>query len=269
MGLIIDQIADSPGGLKYLRNALVDASPMPVPEDISPDDLIEQIEARVVEGALTFVFLRPYDAPTPGFTVQGEATLVSEDKKNKGEEIKPAPEIPPEYPVMARKESDQVISSTAKLNADLTKLLFGMFGRERRQTTIGRVLVNTAAEQSDRIHAARLKTDITLEVGKWAGGGLDRPKPEVPVEYKNAAKSTGEMAKFATDKLAASLGPHDPTKSGKPAPAVPETFVQVASGTAQGTKSAAVALGSSFNSMLHRTPFVRPPRAAVPNEDGG
>lgn len=266
---LLDSIAETPAGMHYLRGTLDDASCTPLPEETSDDEILDQVTSQVIEGRLAFVFLRPYDAPTPGFTVEGDATVVTADQQNKAGDLKPAPEIPPEYPKLARLESDQVVDSTGKIVGKLAALLFNSFGRERRQTTIGRQLVLTAAEQSLRIVGARQTTDVSLERGKWPGGGLDRPKPTVPVEYKSAARSTGEMAKVAIDKLAASLAPNDPSKKGRPAPAIPETFVQVASGTAAGTKSAIASLGSSFGSMLHSKPFVRPPSAPVPSEDGG
>ncbi|HRI70890.1 MAG TPA: hypothetical protein PK156_41940 [Polyangium sp.] len=266
--LIVERIATSAGGLKYLRGALVDVSPEPIPEEISDDELLQQVAARLFDGSLSFVFLRPYDAPTPGFTVEGEGALVATDQKNKAGELKPAPEIPPEYPVLARQESDQVIDSTSKIVAALAKQLFLSFGRARRPSTIARTYVTTAKEQAQRILQARQTTDVSLEVAKWAGGGLARPKPEVPVEYKSAAKSTGQTAKVAIDKLAASLGPHEPSKSGRPAPEVPETLVQVASGTADRTNSAIASLGSSFVAMLHSTPFVRVRATPSPTDDG-
>lgn len=265
---LLEEIATTPSGLRYLRNTLVDSSLVPLSEELSDDEVLRQLAARIIEGSLSFVFLRPYDAPTPGFTVEGDAAIVATDQKNKAGDLKPAPEIPPEYPVLARAESDQVIDSTSKLVAKITALLFSTFGRERRQSTIGRTLVTTAAEQSQRILSARQTTDVSLEIGKWPGGGLDRPKPTVPVEYKAAAKSTGEMTKVAIDKLAASLGPHDASKSGRPAPSVPETYVQVASGTASSTKSAIVSLGASFAAMFRPEPFVRPRNTLQATDEG-
>lgn len=264
---VLERIVSSPGGSRYLRGALSDVSKAPIPDDISSDELVQRVAAKLTDGTLSFVFLRPYEAPTPGFVAEGDATAVLTDQKNKADDSKPAPEVPPEYPVLARVESDQVIASTSKLVAKLTALLFGSFGRERRPSTIARTLVTTAGEQAMRIRAARTTTDISLEVGKWVGDGAKRPKPEVPVEYKNAAKETGAQTKVAIDKLSASLGPHDSSKSGRPAAAIPDTLVQVAGGTADRTKSAITSLGSSMGAMLHSTPFVRPPRTAQPSEN--
>jgi hypothetical protein len=266
---VVNEIALSPGGLRYLHRALIDASPAPVPEDISSTDLLAQVIARVVDGSLAFVFLRPQDTAAPAFVVQGEGAVVAAENKNKAGDLKPAPEVPPSYPILARAESDQVVDSTAKLNAKLTALMFGTFARGSRPSTIARTLVTTASEQAQRIQSARQTTDISLEVGKWPGGGLDRVKPEVPIEYKSAAQSTGQMAKVAIDKLSASLGPNDPSKTGRPAASIPETFVQVASGTADGTKSAIVSLGSSFAAMFRHEPFVRPRNTAAASDEGG
>ena len=76
------------------------------------------------------------------------------------------------------------------------------------------------------------------------------------------------MAKVAIDKLSASLGPHDPSKAGRPAASIPSTYVQVASGTADRTKSAIVTLGSSFAAMFPVERFVRPRIAAAPSDEG-
>lgn len=266
---ILAQMAETPSGLRYLRGALLEASSTPLPDELSPEQLLHQITARILDGALSFVFLRPYDAPTPGFIVEGDGAIVVADQKNEAGDLKPAPEIPPEYPKLARAEADQVIDSTSNLVAKMAALLFGSFGRERRKSTIARTLVTTAQEQGQRILSARQTTDVSLEIGKWPGGGLDRPKPTVPVEYKAAARSTGELTKVAIDKLSASLRPHEPSKKARPAPAVPETFVQVASGTADRTKSAIVSLGSSFAPLFRHEPFIRPRNAPAPSDEGG
>ncbi len=265
----VNQIVSTPGGARYLRGALVDASPTPLPQNLSAADLVQQVIARVIDGTLAFVFTRPYDAPAPGFVVEGDGAIVVAEKKNEAGDLKPAPEVPPEYPVLARVESDQVVDSTSKLTGKLAALMFSTFARGHRPSTIARQYVTAAQEQGQRIQSARQTTDVALEIGKWPGGGLDRPKPEVPVEYKSAAKSTGQMTKVAINKLASSLGPHDASKSGRPASSVPETFVQVARGTADSTKSVVVSLGSSFATMFRSEPFVRPRNTAVPSDDGG
>jgi hypothetical protein len=265
----VNQIALTPGGLRYLRGALADASPAPLPINLTSADLLQQVIARVVDGSLSFVFLRPDDAPAPGFVVQGDGAIVVAEKKNEAGDLKPAPEVPPEYPVLARVESDQVIDSTSKLVGKIAALMFGSFGRARRPSTIARTYVTEAREQGQRILSARQTTDVSLEIGKWPGGGLNRPKPEVPVEYKSAATSTGQMTKVAIDKLSASLGPQDPSKTGRPAPSVPDAFVQVARGTADSTKSAVVSLGSSFAAMFRHEPFVRPRNSSAESEDAG
>jgi hypothetical protein len=265
----VNEIAATPGGLRYLRAALVDASPSPLPENLSSTNLLQQVIARVIDGSLAFVFLRPHDAPTPGFIVEGEGAVVVADNKNKAGDLKPAPEVPPAYPILARVESDQVIDSTAKLVGRIVALMFSTFARPNRPSTIARSYVTAAQEQGLRIVAARQTTDVALEIGKWPGGGLDRPKPEVPVEFKSAARSTGQMAKVSIDKLSAALPLHDPSKAGRPAASVPDAFVQVARGTADSTKSAVVSLGSSFAAMFRNEPFVRPRNTLTPTEDGG
>ena len=154
--------------------------------------------------------------------------------------------------MLARVESDEVIDSTSKLVAAIGALLFGKFGREKRPSTLARTYVLLAGEEGTRIQGARRTVDIALDTSRWPGGGLGRPKPSVPVEFKSAAKTTGESARFAVEKLSTSLGPASNTKKGRPAPAIPETYVRVASGTAETTKGAVSALGTSFGAALPR-----------------
>jgi len=265
---LVLKIAATPGGLQYLRSALADTAPALIVQDLAPSALIREVTARIVDGTLAFVFPRHFETQAPAFVVQGEAATVIKDQKNKAGDLKPAPEIPPEYPVLARAESDKIIESTARLVAAISKQMFLSFARARRPSTIARSYVIAAKEQGQRILSARQTTDVSLEIGKWPGGGLDRPKPQVPVEYKSAAQSTGVMTKVAIDKLAASLGPQDSSKKGRPAPAVPETYVHVASGTADSTRAAISSLGSSLASAFRVEPSVRPPRGEVKIDSG-
>ncbi|MDI1436370.1 hypothetical protein [Polyangium sorediatum] len=256
------QIAEKPGGARYLRGVLADDVPKTLVEAMPDDEVLVSLTERITTGRITFVLLRPRDIRAPGFFVEGDATGAVMGPENKAGDLRPAPEVPPEYPVLARVESDQVIESTAKLVADLAALLFGRFAREKRESTIARTYVLVAGEEGTRIQGARSTVDIALDTARWPGGGLGRPKPSVPVEYKSAAKSTGESARFAIDKLSASLGPASPPTSSRPAPAVPDAFVNVASGTAQTTKGAVDSLGKSFADLFRPTPFVRPRNAS-------
>ncbi|MDI1450429.1 hypothetical protein [Polyangium sp. 6x1] len=251
------QMAEKPGGARYLRGVLGDDVPKALLDTLPDEEILRQLAERITTGRVSFVFLRPRDTRAPGFFVEGDATGAVMGPKNEAGDLRPAPEVPPEYPVLARVESDQVIASTAKLVADLAALLFGRFAREKRESTIGRTYVLVAGEEGMRIQGARRTVDIALDSSRWPGGGLGRPKPSVPVEYKSAAKSTGETARFAIEKLSTSLGAGSSAKAGRPAPAVPETYVRVASGTADTTKGAIDSLGKSFADLFRPTPFVR------------
>ncbi len=261
------QMAEKPCGMRYLRGVLGDDVPKATLDGLDDNDVLRLLLARVASGRVSFVFLRPKDTRAEGFFVEGDAAGAMVGPENKAGDLRPAPEVPPEYPVLARVESDEVLDSTSKLLAELTALLFGTFGREKRESTIGRTYVLVAGEEGARIQHARKTVDIALDASTWPGGGLTRPKPSVPVEFKSAAKSTGGAARFAIDKLSASLGPSAPSKAGRPAPAIPETYVHVASGTADGTKSAITSLGKSFADLFRAEPFVRDRPSPSPGPD--
>ena len=254
---LLVQLAEKPGGMRYLRGVLADDVPREALDGLPDIEVLRRLVARITTGHVSFVFLRPRDHEAPGFFVEGDATAAVTGPENKAGDLRPAPEVPPEYPVLARVESDEVIDSTSKLVAAIGALLFGKFGREKRPSTLARTYVLLAGEEGTRIQGARRTVDIALDTSRWPGGGLGRPKPSVPVEFKSAAKTTGESARFAVEKLSTSLGPASNTKKGRPAPAIPETYVRVASGTAETTKGAVSALGTSFGELFRATPFVR------------
>jgi hypothetical protein len=267
---LLRQIAKSDSGKRYLKSVLIDELSKVTVAAMSDEEITSALAARITSGKLAFVHHRPSETRVEGFFVEGEGTSVLVGPQNKAGDTHPSPEIPPEYPVLARVESDQIIESTSQLLAKLAALLFVAFARQKRPSTIAAAYVSVASEEQRNIQASKNVIDASLDAALYPGGDLARKKPSVPVELVSAAKSTGAATKFAVDKLAASFADAAVTKkTARPAPALPEVFVNVAEATGSGTKSTVAALGGALAAMFVPAPFVRVRGRASAEESSG
>lgn len=189
--LFLRSIAEDRGTMLELRRLLAEELSRSAIFRMRDEVVLEQLADLYVRGTLSLTFVRPRDIELEGFTVEGDATSVLKDQENKAEDLKPAPEIPPEYPALARQESDQVIDSTSKLNIRLDALLFGSFGFNKRQTTLGRELLSMAAEQSGATNKMRNSMDVVLALQLHGDGPVGKKDPQVKDAYLAAA---AEMA---------------------------------------------------------------------------
>jgi hypothetical protein len=249
-------IAQREGGMAYLRSTMLHELPATLVTPMDNAEVVRQLGERIKTGSLSVVFLRPKDARVPAFLSEGAGPGSAEAPKNKAEDPKPSPIVPYEYPVVARVESDQVIDSTAKLNAELSALLFGMYGRQKRGSSIARTFVVVADEEGNGVKLASTNVDMKIGIELHQGPGSGRPPSTVPVTYVATAKTTGEQTKLAVERLSRQLT-LQPNSASRPAPSVPETFVGVAGQTAEGAKSTTASLGQSLTTLMHAKPFVR------------
>ena len=106
-------------GMQELRRLLAEEMRRSSIHHLRDDVVIEQLADRYVRGSLHLVLVHPREVDLEGYEEKGAATTPLPDQKNKAGDLRPAPEIPPEYPVLARVEANQVIDSTLKLIAEL------------------------------------------------------------------------------------------------------------------------------------------------------
>lgn len=169
--------------------------------------VLEQLAEQYLRGNLSLTIVRPLDVELEGFTVEGAPATAVTDQKNKPEETKPTPEIPPEYPALARVESDKVIDATSKLNARLDALLFSSFGLAKRVSTIAQSIKSLATDQSFATNTMRNALDATLAVQLYAPGEISKPTPQVKDAYLAAAAEVAPGAKLAVGWLGEMLRP--------------------------------------------------------------
>jgi len=200
-------IAEDRSTMLELRRLLAESLSRSAIFRLRDDAVLEQLAEQYLRGSLSLTIVRPLDVELEGFTVEGAPATAVTDQKNKPEETKPTPEIPPEYPALARVESDKVIDSTSKLNARLDALLFSSFGLAKRVSTIGRELKSVASEQSFATNAMRNALDATLAVQLHAPGAFSKPTPQVKDAYLAAAAEVAPGAKLAVGWLGELLRP--------------------------------------------------------------
>jgi hypothetical protein len=151
------------------------------------ETVIELLAEQYLRGSLSIVDVRPPELNLEGFTVEGGQTSPVLGPTNKAGDLKPAPEVPPAYPILARAESDSVVDATLKLVAKLSTLLFSTFGFDKRPSTIAQQYKSTGEEESTGINAARNAMDAVLGSRLHAGGSPSKPIANVPDAYVAAA----------------------------------------------------------------------------------
>ncbi|MRG95825.1 hypothetical protein [Polyangium spumosum] len=176
-------------GMLELRRMLAEELHRSSIHNLRDDVVIEQLAERYLRGSLTLVHVRPPDVglELEGFLVEGADVTPLVGPKNEAGDLRPAPEVPPEYPVLARVESDQIVDSTLKLCAKLADLLFGAFGLQKRPSTLAKELVLLAAEEASGVKLANTKVDLGLGLQLHPQGKVLLPDPQVKDAYVAAA----------------------------------------------------------------------------------
>ncbi|MDI1450428.1 hypothetical protein [Polyangium sp. 6x1] len=174
-------------GMLELRRLLAEELHRSSIHNLRDEVVIEQLADRYVRGSLSLVLVRPREVELEGFFIEGADTTPLTGPKNEAGDLRPAPEVPPEYPVLARVESDQIIDSTLKLVARLADLLFGSFGLQKRPSTLAQELVLLAADEARGVKGAGTKVDLELELELHPQGGVILPDPQIKDAYVAAA----------------------------------------------------------------------------------
>ncbi|MDI1483690.1 hypothetical protein [Polyangium sp. y55x31] len=176
-------------GMLELRRILAEELHRTAIHNLRDELVIEQLADRYLRGSLTLVHVRPLDIgiELEGFMVEGADATPLTGPKNEAGDLRPAPEVPPEYPVLARVESDQVIDSTLKLVAKLGDLLFNAFGLQKRPSTLAQALVQLAIDEGSGVKLANTKVDLGLGLQLHPQGQVLVPSPQVKDAYVAAA----------------------------------------------------------------------------------
>lgn len=173
--------------------------------NLRDDVVLEMLAERYVRGALDLVLVHEAEPEFPGFPVQDGAAAAAPATENKAGDLKPAPIVPQEYPVLARVESDGVIDATLKLVAELTDLLFGAFVSEKRPSTLAQAYLGTSSETGDGVGSKVGDLLITLGLELHAFGPDKPRKPEVPDAYVLAANDVSRAPGAVVSGLGDSL----------------------------------------------------------------
>jgi hypothetical protein len=196
--------------------------------------------------------------------IQSEVSLaqvyLEADKSKKGTWSKgageskniPSPIVPPEYPILARRESDQVIDSMLALTRDLEAQLHQLFKRLVPPSQVAPEFVATAADESAKIE--RSVFDLKAKIDEFLYRGIDAlPEPALPSEYVAMAESEAAGVQSVTAAMAAELRMqlYDGRPIAMPTPAIAPELLAVAESTAATIEASLEGMTSGLRAQLY------------------
>jgi hypothetical protein len=118
---------------------------------------------------------------------------------------KPAPIVPQEYPILARVESNEVVSSTRRLVADLQSLLHVLFNRNLPASQVAAEYISTAKEVA--ADARRAIERLQMSIERLLHRTFARaPQPSaIALELATLGKTEGKLAGQIITSFAASF----------------------------------------------------------------
>jgi hypothetical protein len=123
----LSDFLDDAAALASLRRALLEDYGVLDVLRMSARDVLWTYAGLLASGVLRVVIHAP---PPLKIHIHEDATSAEQPIASRpDEEAKPSPIVPVEYIILARREADEVLGSTARLVAELEALLYGGFGR--------------------------------------------------------------------------------------------------------------------------------------------
>ena len=263
---------DDASALERMRFELFDAHERTDVRKMSERDVLREMARLLARGIvravqskviLTDVYLEADKAK------QGaRSTGVGENKNI------PSPIVPPEYPILARRESDQVIDAMLDLTRKLEEQLHDLFNRLVPPSLVAPEFVKTAAEEAQKIDHAVF--DLNAKIEEFLYRGMDAlPEPAIPSEYVAVAANESRQIQSSIEAMAAELNKqlHDGRPIEMPRPAIAPELVTVAESQAATIEGSIKAMIADLAAQLY--PFdsstFRAPGgvAAAAAQDGG
>lgn len=151
----------------------------------------------------------------------------------------PSPIVPPEYPILARRESDQVIDAMLELTRKLEDQLHDLFNRVVPPSLVAPEFVKTAAEEAEKIDHAVF--DLKAKIEEFLYRGMDAlPEPKIPSEYVQVAADESRQIVSSIEAMAAELNKqlHDGREIEMPKPSIAPEYVALAQSEADSIEGA-------------------------------
>lgn len=175
------RLAAEPGNLALLHRLYAEESSTP-PAD--KERVLEVLAWRLATGELKARVVTPAPAhylgePAPDRSVPGKAPA---------QEPRPNPIVPMEYIILARRESNETVDATRRLNATINEIVFLGFAREAPLSKIARSYPGVAEMERMGLAQAASNLEATLQEVRHLGLDRTRPAPDVAPAYVKTAE---------------------------------------------------------------------------------
>jgi hypothetical protein len=262
---------DDETSLERMRHELFDGHERTNVMKMSQQDILREMAGLMARGIVQAVLSEVQLAQ-----VYLEADKAKQAERSTGvgtNETLPSPIVPPEYPILARREADQVIDAMLALTRDLEAQLHDLFKRVVPPSLVAPEFVKVAEEEGGKINHAVF--DLKAKIEEFLYRGMDAmPEPSLPQEYVSVAESESRQIQSSVAAMAAGLQKelYDGRPIEMPKPGIAPEIVAVAENGAAALSSSIQAMIGDLRAQLY--PFdidklLRAGGGAAAPEDGG
>lgn len=236
--VFLSSIAEIATSLQSMRLALFESHDTIDVFAMSEHDVLN-VYAALIAGGMLRITVNEIE-PVHLDLGEGTATGASAPGQEAPQEIKPPPIVPQEYPILARVESDEVMSSTRKLVQALQDLKFLGFSHLKTPSQIAHEYMATAKSTAESTRAEIDDLSIDVESELYRKSDMRRPPSEVGDEMIASAKSTSKQAGFVVERMSRDLSQalFEKRNLESPPSTLATAFLDAASSTSAGIKGA-------------------------------
>lgn len=256
---LLRRLTTEPGQITLLRRLLAEDHATARGFDRADHQILEIVAQRLFSGQLTASVVRP---PPPDHQIGAPAPIDITPGEAPEEKPRPSPIVPPEYIILARRESSETINGDRALEAKLGKLSHVGFTPLRPPSKVAGAYPSVADAEALRLQKA--EGDLEAAIGLRRYAGYD--KTRVPSVVAGVYPKSAEIEHKRTSVLVAGLGyrldslrfeRHDPNRLRS---SISAEYPDVAALEVKNTSHAVERLGEAVERLKHEP--TRLPRAS-------
>lgn len=241
---------DDEGAVVRLRRELFESYERTQVMGMDRYDVLREMARLLARGIMRAVY---NEVELPRVYLESDKATAGKRTTGKGDgKTLPSPIVPPEYPILARRESDQVVSSTRQLTALLDKQLHDLFKRLVPPSQVAPEYVSAAEETGQKVDRAVF--DLKTKIEEYLYRGMSaRPEPSLPPELVAVAESEAAQIKSSIEAMTKVLDRelYDGRPIEMPKPEIAPAIVAVAESEAEAIKGSIQAMIGSLKGQLY------------------
>lgn len=241
---------DDEGAVVRLRRELFESYERTQVMGMARYDVLREMARLLARGVVRAVY---NEVELPRVYLESDKSAKGKRSTGKGDgKTLPSPIVPPEYPILARREADQIISSERALIQELEHQLYNLFKRLVPSSIVAPEYVSAAEETGHKVEHAVF--DLKAKIEEYLYRGMEgRPEPSLPPEYIAVAESEASQIKSSIASMAATLDQqlYDGRRIEMPKPAIAPEMIAVAESEAAAIKGSIDAMIGSLKGQLY------------------